>query len=45
MESNIRATDSLVSPGGVEVIHNMQLAGIWLVRYPVKRHLEWLIDG
>lgn len=38
-ESNIRASDSSVSSGRVEVIWNMQLAGIWLVRYLVKRHL------
>lgn len=39
MESNTGATDTSVLPGRVEVIHTMQLAGIWLVRYPVKRHL------
>lgn len=39
-ESNLTATNSLVSPGPVEVICNMQVAGIWPVRYPVKRHIS-----
>lgn len=38
-ESDTWASDSSVSSGRVEVISNMQLAGKWLVRYPVKRHL------
>lgn len=39
MEGNAWASDSSVSSGRVEVISNMQLAGTWLVRYPVKRYL------
>lgn len=39
LESNTWASDRSVSSGRVEIISNMQLAGTWLVRYPVKRHL------